>query len=607
MSRPVKGDTRVQQYRRTLKNGVIYVYEREVKYNPETRRNDTLSNKLIGKILPDTNGTMIETKFRTPPFEYAEKKNDNDQGAQKEGSTENESKDKLYSSISRYHMGMMSILEWAGKESGIDDDIRNAIPSDEAGELANRIIKLARFWVATDGNTLPNLEAWQIHHGIQREEQITEDICHNIFENLGQNEKYIQKFFKNRAKRLNVKDSIAYDSSTISTYSVNQIQARFGYNKDKDGLPTIKILTLYSLDVGQPFAYATQPGNLPDVICLKNALKELDFLDIEKPMLVMDNGFYSGENAVTMVHENMKFMVRVMPKDATWIRKAVDENLEKLNDPNTGLISWDSDVVGCSCTVRPELTYTYKRNSANHKKGDVEKLTPRLYLMIYQNQSLKYECIHNLMREINSLKVHIENGGEDELDDHSLSRAHNFLSWGNVKGNKIRVQIKTDVYEEAIKYAGVYSILSNQEKDKDRGLQIYRKREHIEDLFELFKQKADGKKPRVWTSDRLRGREFVQFAALCYYDFLYSKIKSVKQSLIGPEDPSMGKIHNRIRKQVKTWLDNVSLNDILQWFDAVEITRLIGKKSQSIKIVTERIARDKMFLELLGYGGEMLG
>ena len=115
MSRPVKGDTRVQQYRRTLKNGVIYVYEREVKYNPETRRNDTLSNKLIGKILPDTNGTMIETKFRTPPFEYAEKKKDNDQGAQKEGDTENESKDKLYSSISRYHMGMMSILEWVGK------------------------------------------------------------------------------------------------------------------------------------------------------------------------------------------------------------------------------------------------------------------------------------------------------------------------------------------------------------------------------------------------------------------------------------------------------------------------------------------------------------
>ena len=50
MSRPIKGDTRVIQVKQKKANGVIYVYERKVKYNPETRSNDILSSKLVSMI-----------------------------------------------------------------------------------------------------------------------------------------------------------------------------------------------------------------------------------------------------------------------------------------------------------------------------------------------------------------------------------------------------------------------------------------------------------------------------------------------------------------------------------------------------------------------------
>lgn len=56
----------------------------------------------------------------------------------------------------------------------------------------------------------------------------------------------MQGFFAARAGRLSTRPVIAYDSTTISTYSQNQHEARRGFNKDGDGLDTIKLLTLYS-------------------------------------------------------------------------------------------------------------------------------------------------------------------------------------------------------------------------------------------------------------------------------------------------------------------------------------------------------------------------
>jgi hypothetical protein len=44
----------------------------------------------------------------------------------------------------------------------------------------------------------------------------------DLFKSLGCNEDGIQRYFQARAARLNKKAVIAYDSTTISTYSVNQ-------------------------------------------------------------------------------------------------------------------------------------------------------------------------------------------------------------------------------------------------------------------------------------------------------------------------------------------------------------------------------------------------
>ena len=83
---------------------------------------------------------------------------------------------------------------------------------------------------------------------------------------------------------------------SFPTYSKNQIEARQGFNKDGDGLDTIKLLVLYSVENREPVAFSKQPGNIPDKISLANSLRQLEVLGLSAPVIVADNGFYCQAN-----------------------------------------------------------------------------------------------------------------------------------------------------------------------------------------------------------------------------------------------------------------------------------------------------------------------
>lgn len=68
------------------------------------------------------------------------------------------------------------------------------------------------------------------------------------------------------------------------------------------------------------------------------------------------------------------------------------------------------------------------------------------------------------------------------------------------------------------------------EKEPFECLRKYRKRETIESFFEADKQHVDGTRVRVWDTDTLRGRMFVQFVSLCYYEYFSEEIRKLKKS-----------------------------------------------------------------------------
>ena len=245
MTKQTSEKVHVGECRIKRKSGITYVYERTTQYKKELKRTVTLSSKLIGKIMPGET-EIVPTRAKRP-----------------------NGYKKMDTFANRKHVGLMNILEWIGRESHIDRDIRSCFSEGDA----EKIISIARYWLGTGGNTLPRLEGWQLTHELPYSYEISENVYGELFKMLGYDESGIQQYFAARASRLSTKPVIAYDSTTISTYSQNQREARRGFNKEHDGLETIKLLTLYSVKDEEPIAFAKQPGNIPDVIALENAIE----------------------------------------------------------------------------------------------------------------------------------------------------------------------------------------------------------------------------------------------------------------------------------------------------------------------------------------------
>ena len=97
------------------------------------------------------------------------------------------------------------------------------------------------------------------------------------------------------------------------------------------------------------------------------------------------------------------------------------------------------------------------------------------------------------------------------------------------------------------------------------------------------------------------GRMFVQFVALCYYEYLSEQVRQLKLSL-GREngDPAHDNKDTLDREdRLKSWLKNTPIYLILQWFDAVEEVK-VSTKLLSKRWTTEITGRDQLFLDKLG-------
>ncbi len=96
------------------------------------------------------------------------------------------------------------------------------------------------------------------------------------------------------------------------------------------------------------------------------------------------------------------------------------------------------------------------------------------------------------------------------------------------------------------------------------------------------------------------GRMFVQFVALCYYEYLSEQLRQIKQSLaadVQSEENSAQIL--KAKKKLLSWLKNTPVYLTLQWFDAIEEVK-VSAKLLSRRWTTEITERDKLFLEKLG-------
>ena len=571
MAKPITGKTHVGERREKRPNGDIYVYERITAYDEKTKKTYTVSQKLKGKIKSGTQ-ELIPTRPKK---------------RKGEGNVVE---------ATRQHTGLTDILEWVGKESGIDDDVR---ASFSAGD-ADKILSITRYWIGSGGNTLPRLESWQVMHPLPYHEPITEDVYGDLFKSVGRNEEGVQSYFSARTSRMGDSPVLAFDSTTISTYSENQSEARRGFNKDGDGLNTIKLLTLYSVKDREPMAFAKQPGNIPDVISIENTLTQLKCLNLKKPLIVTDNGYYSQKNMMEFALRNVKFLT-LIDSNILWVRETIDELCTAIVSMSS-TCPFDPSICGTTSTRMHEFSRMRQRSRNGKLAGEKETFSRRLYVHVFYSPDNEAKKELAFRRNILELKAQIEEG-QVEFTASAQKRIDKYLTYSKKgRGGQLKVGFNDDAIAEAKKYFGYFVLVSNQSLDTFTALENYRLREKIEELFAVQKGRLDGARPRTWYPDNLRGRQFTQFVSLGYHCFLTKKIKQV-QGKLKVNDPGKTKSLIKLEKKLNNWIKQRSLAQILDWFDCIETTN-VQTTMGSHRWATESVARDNLFLEYLGMGSK---
>ena len=569
MPRKASGMPRVDIVNRTQKNGDIYVYEVTSKYNPAKRYNETLSSRLLGKI-PRGETEMVSTR----PRNVARKK-----------ATEAE----------RLNVGVTDILSWIGEKSGIDKDIYDA--ADKG--TAQKILSLAWFWTSNQDRAIRHIEEWQIGHRIPYAEGLSEDTCYLLMKQLGTDISVSQKYFQNRAARATSKASVAVDTTTISSYSEHLNDVRYGYNKDGNGLAAVKLLTLFSLRDHQPIAFMRQPGNIPDVISVLNALKQLSVLGMDKPLVVLDGGFFSDENIFTFMQKHTKFLMRGTI-DGRWIRPELDPVMDTFETPSN-VCPYDSNVYG---TTRPivlqfDSERKYTRNGIN--KGDIVSEEHRIYLHFYLNVDKARIEKAALLDEIKSVKQQLEQGVDEVLLTKSEQNIVKKYLKVSRTPKRFSVQMDDDAILKETRYYGYFILLSNNKMSTFDALREYRLREKTEEGFRIDKQYNDAHVTRSKTTTSLEGRFFCQFVAYGYEEFFLDEINRVKSSLAIPTgEPAHD--NSEIFKKEKAllnWLNKMSVSKLFDWYDTVQETSVNSRIAKN-RWKTETIERDRLFLRKLG-------
>ena len=210
-------------------------------------------------------------------------------------------------------------------------------------------------------------------------------------------------------------------------------------------------------------------------------MKIISLLNLKRPQLITDSGYYSEANLLTLLRTHTDFITSCPSARINWIRQAIDPELFKLNSCMSVCPFDELQIHGITIPVKHEFSWTRQRSSKNLAKGENESREYRLYLHVYRSASKEQIDSANDFRRISELKEQLISGNT-EFSDAAQRFIDKYLIIRR-RENKINVALNVTAMDERAKYYGLFVLISNHEKDCFEVLRKYRKRERIEEFF----------------------------------------------------------------------------------------------------------------------------
>jgi transposase len=321
-------------------------------------------------------------------------------------------------------------------------------------------------------------------------------------------------FFKRQSRRRLEKEYLAYDTTSVSSYSEHIKAVRYGKNKDNYNLPQVNMALIFGEESCLPVYYRVLPGNITDVTTIRKLVKDIDFLEIDKLKLVMDRGFYSAGNINALYKGHHKFLIAVKSNNrfvSEFIEKAKAEMHDFTHyDANHELYHWES---------MEEWAYV----QTDHHGNVALEEKRRIYVHIYYNGQRAEEEKRRFNKALATAEAAIKDG--DELTGAQVSLREKYFMIKETPKRGIQIQYKNDAIQKRMEQLGYFVLLSNDIKDPVTAIEVYRRKDMIEKAFDNLKERLEMKRTVVHSDQALAGKFFLQFLALIYISYIHKYMR----------------------------------------------------------------------------------
>lgn len=459
---------------KTAKNGTNYVY-----YSVETYRNKnntpTHRERAIGKLNPDDPTTMYPNDNYLELFGAPEKIEP--------------------IQTPKSHLAAETVfLKEIAEMSGLEEVLKKVFP-DYYREILNLAI-----YIVKNGGVMMNLEDYYLKHVLAYDLVPHSHQLNKFFEELTIDRHW--SFFQEWNKYLETDTSyLAYDVTSVSTYSQNIPIAERGYNRDGEKLDQINFGTFFDPDKCLPVAYEVYNESIPDKTHFTSSLELSKILNFKDVCWVLDGGFMTEGNLEQLEEiEEEKFIMMAPLTQNKFKNKVLDEvfDLEKVDN------------------------YCYS-TAANGKQVEIEINGSEYQLYIFREPMRAAEEKQTIYQRIKQ---------EDEtlakqkgIKKKSFSSKYHNLE--QVKGELKDYQKNNEKIEENLELAGTFAILTKgMDKHPNQILAIYRRRNEIEGFFNGMKNTLDTDRLRIHSISAMDGKMFVTFIALIIHSYLLNYERS---------------------------------------------------------------------------------
>lgn len=347
-----------------------------------------------------------------------------------------------------------------------------------------------------EGNVYYYCEDWcdKTHLGLSQtiSSQKASELCKAI--RLDKRTKFFKRWIYAREKE----EYLAYDITSISSYSTGNDNVEWGYNRNEEALPQINMGMIFGESTKIPVYYNVYPGSIPDKSYLDYMLRDSEEIGLKYSKFVMDKGFFTENNLKRLAKETLHFIVS-MPNHHNIPKRIISENERMQYDSINSLGSGKPYAKSVTIT-----DYGFRCNV--HVFFDTMKF--------HDESAILFANIERREQALLTMAA-------------KPSEANAYDKYFIFKENKkaFLFERNTAAIDQAIAAFGYFLILTTDFKlSSSEVLEIYRRKDVVEKCFDNLKNAIDMKRLRTHSTESSDGKMFVAFISLILRSILENTI-----------------------------------------------------------------------------------